>query len=190
MLFTDVEFNRRTRKLGKDLSGQYDKKWLIQHIDGFDENTLWSELLGNNIEDLSNKYLDVKDARNAVMHAHDIHYITFNKTRKLFKKINDEIDILVSEIISSDSNRLNIFDDFNIQLSEALKQQSKTISDTIKPLVDSLRSIFSEIDFQKNTDGIKDLLDEYSDSMKELSKLGLEIKFKNPEIDSDIKKEL
>lgn len=171
-LFTDREFNNKTRAIKVDISWQYSKKWLTQYIRSIDEVTLWGELLGNNIQDLSNHYIEVKDARNDVMHAHDLNYSGYLKIKERFKKINQEIDQLIVKLCTNDGDSFKQFEKFNIHLSEALKEQARMLSEVMKPLteqMDEIKRAFTDLALSSIMDGMRKQLSQLSDLFNQLN---------------------
>lgn len=170
-LFTDREFNSKTRMLGKDVSWQYSKKWIIGYIESLDEITLWNQLLGNNVKELSSNYIEVKDFRNDVMHAHDINYSSYMKIKERFKKINLEIDSLLIRMCHPDGENFEQLKGFNSQLSEVLKEQSKLISEAMKPVSEQMEEIkkaFSDLALSTTMDGMTKQISQLSEMLKQL----------------------
>lgn len=130
-LFTDIEFNKNIKKVFNSnnptaITRNITKDRYIQHISGYVEETPWSQLFGNRVNILVEKYIDIIDARNDVAHAHQFNAAKFNKIKTLFKntlkQLDDEIefletkkksDILVENFNFTFKNLYNSYFEFN-----------------------------------------------------------------------------
>lgn len=141
ILFADAEFDKRIRNLSKEVSWKFSKKWTLKHIESLNENTLWYRLLGINVRELSDNYIDVKDYRNDVMHAHNMNYSRYVKIKETFKKINQGIGFLISNTSNPDGDIFEGLRGFSSKLSEVLKEQSELTSDLAKPIIERIEVI-------------------------------------------------
>ena len=55
---------------------------MLESLQKIDENTLWGDLFGkNSICDLPSRFLNVKNYRNDIMHAHNLNYDKYKKSK-------------------------------------------------------------------------------------------------------------
>lgn len=139
-LFTDRKFNSLARKT-VNTDWQYDKKTILDNINNIEENTLWYQLLSDDVMDLSNNYIFIKNARNDVMHARDINYSRFLKIRRMYKTINKEIDSSILEFRNPKDKNLQEMKYFNILLSEAMSNQAKIAEETMGFMIKQFEKI-------------------------------------------------
>lgn len=79
---------------------KYSKTEINTYLDGLVENTLWDKILSeNDVATLRNRFRDVQQYRNDVMHAHNISREVFGKEKYLFEKINKELDIAIGGLL-------------------------------------------------------------------------------------------
>jgi len=132
LLFADTEFNQKVKQLIKNKSWNFTKSEIISDVNDIDEVTVWDRLVGKDIvPSLRNEFIKVKDYRNHVMHAHNIDYKTYNDIKKLYKKVNTEIDDAIGRVMGK---RSVVTPDYNTSLREALSAFAKALeaSDIIK----------------------------------------------------------
>ncbi|MHC1734515.1 MAG: hypothetical protein AB9921_02450 [Erysipelotrichaceae bacterium] len=154
LLFTDLEFNNKLRKLlGKEFSGNMSKRDVIQFIDRMDEKTLWNELLGSIVPGLSDKPNAIRYARNDIAHAHELDTNTFMDYKKLISGVNSQLDEAIYKF-EGQTDGYKLMEDFNAILNSAILQSKRN----------------SEMHYQ-----IEGILEEYSVSddtlLKSLSEL-------------------
>lgn len=96
-LFLDSEFWNRVKsyvcgnkKTGESWSGYYYE--LKTFLDNENEDLLWDRLLPEQVPLLREKFEEIRLRRNDIMHAHNINKTEFGKTRKIFEKVNQELD--------------------------------------------------------------------------------------------------
>ena len=142
-LFTDYDFVKKIKEtVNNKMTWQFTKKELLQSVDEIDENALWDKILGaTHVTTLRSKFTDVRKYRNDVMHAHNINLSQYKEAKKLFKKINEELDIAIGNLIGTKTENKQIaISNFNHTLGNALKMLQNQIewsqefmtSDTIK----------------------------------------------------------
>lgn len=153
ILFTSKKFNEKIRKfINKDVSWQYSKEWIVAQITSFDETTLWGNLLGNRIPELSDNYIEIREGRNEVMHAHNIDYRNFLKRKNMFNQVNREIDNIIGEITNSEQNSIVQLKGFNQQLSKtvetfgAMNNQISSFNEKLGKAILYLSKDFEQID--------------------------------------------
>ena len=67
------------------------------------EDILWDRLLGeNSVLTLRNNFIEVKDSRNDIMHAHNISYQRYKEIKKLYETILVEIDECLEYLNAND----------------------------------------------------------------------------------------
>lgn len=151
IIFADKNFVTQIKnKVIKGMTWDFTKFELIKEIENIDEDVLWNHLLEETKQtDLPQKFLEIKKYRNDIMHAHNINYESFLYAKKLFNKINKQIDEAIDE------NKPD--KDFNIVFDNALKkpffEQSEMIAlrklqSTIEsmPYLAELRNLQSTIE--------------------------------------------
>ena len=122
LLFTDIKFINAVKAVINDKTWQYTQKEILDSIKSIKENTLWDKIISKStVPTLRESFLEVKQYRNDIMHAHNINFETFDKAKKLFKKINSELDIAIQELDGIDR------ESFNKDLSEAMQEQEKEL---------------------------------------------------------------
>lgn len=96
-LFLDHDFWNRVKgficsnkKTGEGWSGYYYE--LKAFLNKETENPLWDRLLPEQVPSLREQFAEIRFRRNDIMHAHNINKLEYIKTRKLFEKVNQELD--------------------------------------------------------------------------------------------------
>lgn len=124
LLFTDPDFVNTARKMIKeDKSWQFTKAELHSAIDKINEDTLWEHLIGKGtVPTLLENFMFVREYRNDIMHAHNIRYKDYKATQKLFKEINEQLDIEIGKIIAvaNKPSSQPVSTDYNAVLNTAL----------------------------------------------------------------------
>lgn len=174
-LFTDPDFLKNTKTFINSKSTPLSsKKWIIDSIGSFEEKTLWSQLIGDRVIELSENFIDVKDARNDVMHAHDINYSRYKEIKEMYKNINSNFDELIQELYNPMQENYIQIKDFNVRLAEAMKQIASELSSAARPLNSQLEDIaksFSQLGSSLVLNDFKDQLSQLSDSLRHLSQI-------------------
>ena len=120
-LFTDINFNNSVKNIFKNeielKKYNVSKKRFIEIVEGLDENTPWTQLLGNHVPSLIDKYIQVYEVRNKIAHAHNIDYKSFTKFQNLLKNVISELD---DTIRSYETTQENIEVNSNEILSKTL----------------------------------------------------------------------
>ena len=133
---------------------QYTRKEILRNINELDENTLWDKLLGVEcVETLREKFNEIKDYRNDVMHAHNINLKQYRSAKRLFQKVNDELDMAINELMWTEK-----------------KNQSVTINNNFN---NAIRNAFESIQQQINIpteEDLKKTIQMYIASCSELAK--------------------
>ena len=123
MLFSDAIFVKKAKEtVTKTLSWQFTRAELLDALNKLDENKLWTVLLGDDCaKTLCESFSELRNYRNDVMHAHDIGYERFNAAKKLFKIVNNELDLAIGKLIGAKEANTDVTPaDFNSTLSSAL----------------------------------------------------------------------
>jgi hypothetical protein len=174
-LFTDPDFIKSLKTFINSKSTPLSsKKWLINTIGSFEEKTLWSQLIGNRLIELSENFVEVKDARNDVMHAHDITFMRFKEIKEMYKKINGELDQLIKEFYDPKQQSNIQVKDFNVRLAEVMKQLANELSSAVRPLNSQFEDIaksFSQLGSSLILSDFKDQLSQLSDSLRHLAQI-------------------
>ena len=153
-LFTDADFVKKVKEKVNQKTWQYTRKEILRNINELDENTLWDKLLGVEcVETLREKFNEIKDYRNDVMHAHNINLKQYRAAKRLFQKVNDELDMAINELMGTEK-----------------KNQSVTINNNFN---NAIRNAFESIQQQINIpteEDLKKTIQMYIASCSELAK--------------------
>ena len=77
-------------------------KRIIKSLNEIVENTRWNRLIGPSaVSELKNHFVIAKNYRNDTMHAHNINTKTYKDAKRLFEKINDQLDEEIGKIIKT-----------------------------------------------------------------------------------------
>lgn len=193
-LFTDSSFVKKAKDKINKKTWQFTKNEILANIDELDEDILWDTLLGVEcVETLRKNFNEVKRYRNDVMHAHNIDMRQSKAAKKLFHKINDELDDAIQELIGAkEENELITPDDnFNNILGKALTSLHYQIDtdglySAAESFIDGLQiyhSIDSELLKKKLPKYIKFYSQFYKDFVRE--KTDLENSIHNNETDEE-----
>lgn len=120
ILFVDEKFSQDILKWMNSNKHLMSKDEILKYIKNHDEEALWSKLFSKSDDDiLKENYILVKTIRNDVMHAHNINYKTYSIAKKLFEQLNEQLDNEIDNCGITESRK----NQFNITLSEKLKEQ-------------------------------------------------------------------
>lgn len=76
------------------------KKDLIEKLKEEKETTLWKELFGSKYSEIPNSFFKIKDARNDVMHAHNITYSQYSDTKSTIIHANSILQKIIDDILT------------------------------------------------------------------------------------------
>jgi len=126
MLFIDDGFMSAAKTIIKETKREtFSKEEIIHILESIDEKTVWDKLLGKNIvPTLRKEYQFVREARNDIMHSHDIRWGKYQKAEKLIRKINRELDEAIDDVQIKE-NITKSQHNFNKTLSDALRVQEQ-----------------------------------------------------------------
>lgn len=154
-LFTDSTFVKGVKEKVNQKTWQFTRDELIKSVAELEENVLWDTLLGSECVNTLRKSFDkVKLYRNDVMHAHNIDLTQFRAAKRLFGKVNAELDVAIGELIGSrEENAESIHSDFNGALSAALENWQKqsglgdaiSATETLNRVLEAYPSISTEV---------------------------------------------
>lgn len=134
-LFIDPNFIKVTKTMiNSKLPPLSNKKKILDSIESIEEKTLWNDLIGNHIIGLSEKYIEVKNARNAVMHAHNINYSRYKEIKELYENINSELDQQIQDFYNPEKDKYDQIAVFNTRLDEIMKQLAADITSVTRPI--------------------------------------------------------
>lgn len=120
LLFTDRGFTKDVKEKIKKMNLTFSKQELFEIIKEIKEETLWNKLIDDNIlVELKNNFLKVKQLRNDVMHAHNIHTKDFFDSKNLFQKINLELDEEIKKL-KEEPDECMVKSEFNKYLFETI----------------------------------------------------------------------
>ena len=180
LLFIDQVFMGKVKeKLNKQNREEFSKAGVIAVIESIDENTLWDVLLGkDSVPTLRKRFDIVREYRNDVMHSHHITWKRFKDIMSLYKKVNDELNLALSDIEVTESKAKPTF---NKTLEGALQNQKQLLSfeNSFKPIFEYVYKL-SELDakkFNASLDALKSMseisynFDLYSEMRRSLEDL-------------------
>ena len=151
-LFTDVNFINKVKEQVNSKTWKFTRNELIATINDLEEDTLWDALPGTErVKTLCEKFNDLRIYRNDIMHAHNISWEQFKVAKRLFQKVNMELDIAIEELIDAkEENETMIPADFNIKLRSALmsiqKQSTPDLREKWDAFLISLQNSSSQTD--------------------------------------------
>lgn len=144
-LFSDSDFVKKVKEQINKKTWNFTRDELIACIESLKENTLWDTLLGTErVKTLRKKFNELRNYRNDVMHAHNINLNQFKLAKRLFQKVNAELDIAIRELIGAkEENEPTTPVDFNRKLSSALMslQDYSSIDDLSSKLNSTIMSL-------------------------------------------------
>lgn len=127
MLFSDSNYVTEAKKIVNSNTPAYSKYDILKRLSDISESTIWDKLFKGEYSYISEKFLDIKNGRNKVMHSRNITYSEFsgiknnlNKSNKLLKEI--ELDLLDKN--SSNNDSVNIIEEAIKHVSEAVAAMS------------------------------------------------------------------
>lgn len=158
LLFSDSKFVENTRRSVNAKTWQFTKDEILATLQHISENTLWDKLIGeNSVPLLRSDFVNVKDFRNDIMHAHSMSSSSFSSAMKLIKKINEQLDVEIGKIIveKEKSPETQVGEDFNTATSVAIRDMDA--AKQIKILQEQLLRIQTV-----NVDGLVPNFNEYN----------------------------
>ena len=154
LMFTDDAFIKSVRTTVNDKTWAFTKDEIIESLKNIEETTKWDSLIGvDSVVNLKTNFVAVKNYRNDTMHAHNISSKTYKEAKKLFGKINEQLDEEIGKIIKIAEEEPEKMDNsqFNSELSLAIKELDLTqqlrelIHITQSPEMLAIRQQLSEI---------------------------------------------
>ena len=144
-LFVDTSFGKRVKdELGK-LGRLPEKAELTAIVQSVDEDSVWTRYFKNeDMPTIRKHHYEIKDYRNAVMHAHQMSKEEFNSAKNLLTKANNELDLYISEMLNGE---LLQYADITSSLQGILVPQMKSISESLR----GLSEILKDYEFSKVT---------------------------------------
>lgn len=153
LMFTDDNFVKSVRTTVNNKTWNFTKDEIIKSLTGISESTKWDVLIGSDsVPELKDNFIKAKDYRNDTMHAHNIDAKTFKSAKKLFEKINVQLDTEIGKIIKIAEEDPKTIEDsqFNSELNLAIqeldwqKQLREIISAVQSPEIVALRHQLTE----------------------------------------------
>lgn len=113
---------------------------LIKMIQQMDETSIWRNIVGEEYKYIEGAFLEIKNARNDVMHNHLITYADYKNAKTvLIKAIEELTRIIQDKIIANNSNYLQ-----TVNIFEALSVVAKTVEAAITGLYRAANSDISQ----------------------------------------------
>ena len=121
-LFCDSNFVKCVKEKINQKTWQFTRDELLALIKELNENTLWNELLGRDcVKTLRKRFGELRTCRNDVMHAHNINLTQYQLAKRLFQKVNTELDVAIGKLIGAkEENEPVTPTNFNSTLGSAL----------------------------------------------------------------------
>lgn len=117
LLFTDTDFVTEVRK--RVNKNTYSKYQIANEIQSIDEKTLWNKLSGDDyVPSLDKTFLQLKEYRNDVMHAHNINYDRYLIEKKLYDTANNNITDAINKL---EGGKVTVPDNFNANLAAGMQ---------------------------------------------------------------------
>jgi len=128
--FTDPQFSESIKSLvqnrnvtHKDLIGKLFEQ----------ENTLWKQLFDNSYAEVADSFIEIKEIRNNVMHANNMDYYSYTKSKELLTKINQQLENIINELLKGS---LIIPDSSSTKLTELIESVEENSALSEKEKVD------------------------------------------------------
>lgn len=150
LLFVDDDFNKNVKTAIN--KGTYSKNEILNKINELQETTTWDKIVGTkNLSIVKDKFLEIKDFRNGIMHARNITYEDFKCQKQLFEKMVKELNQAINLLINSPVNK---------ELSEHIVELfHKGLQALLESTLSVANNFISQIDFDNMG---KYLLSKYS----------------------------
>ncbi len=78
------------------------KNELIEEIRKLEEDTIWNALFKDCNNFISNHFLEIREHRNDIMHAHNISYLSYTNALKIIKKANNILEEVIKKCLSNE----------------------------------------------------------------------------------------
>ena len=128
--FTDPQFSESIKSLvqnrnvtHKDLIGKLFEQ----------ENTLWKQLFDNSYAEVADSFIEIKKIINNVMHANNMDYYSYTKSKELLTKINQQLENIINELLKGS---LIIPDSSSTKLTELIESVEENSALSEKEKVD------------------------------------------------------
>ena len=141
LMFTDENFIKSVKTTVNDKTWAFTKDEIIKSLNEIVENTRWNRLIGPSaVSELKNHFVIAKNYRNDTMHAHNINTKTYKDAKRLFEKINDQLDEEIGKIIKTAEEEPEKLEDskFNTELNLAI--QELDLAKQLREIVASVQS--------------------------------------------------
>ena len=107
------------------------------------ENTLWKQLFDNSYAEVADSFIEIKEIRNNVMHANNMDYYSYTKSKELLTKINQQLENIINELLKGS---LIIPDSSSTKLTELIEsvEENSTLSEKEKVdlIMEGIQKIF------------------------------------------------
>lgn len=143
LLFTDEKFVKEVKSQINSKSWKFTKSEILSSVKDISEETVWSHLIGEDaVPQLKQDFIAVKNYRNDVMHAHNIDAKTFRTIKKLFIKINKQLDTEIGKIIYVAETHPTVEEStYNADLNKAITERNRALLLQVLAQVPSPRAL-------------------------------------------------
>lgn len=106
-LFIDNKFVTNTTKIVNKAAkeNKLTKDYIVEQLNSVEEEPIWEKLIGKyNLTCISENFIDIKNYRNDIMHAHNINYRDYSIAKTMIENANNELGLGISQYyINNDS---------------------------------------------------------------------------------------
>lgn len=162
ILFSDEKFVNSAKKSINDRTWKFTKTEILAALQEIPESTFWDKVIGEDaVSSLRSGFVQVKDYRNDIMHAHNMTNTLYNSALVLIKKINEQLDKEIEKVfvdkrdaVQSVSNQ-----NFNVALSDAIKYfDAEEVSRSLQEHLAVFQTTVSAL----KDNGVAAILEEYA----------------------------
>lgn len=149
LLFTDTDFVKAVRSSVHEKSWKFTKTEIIETLRGIEEKTVWDELIGKNVVPLlRTDFLQVKNFRNDVMHAHNMSAKDYADALKLITIVNEHLSEEINKFIVEGQQDIKIEGEksFDEALGDMLRADTKKGEKSLQEQVRELHEVFSSLE--------------------------------------------
>lgn len=165
LLFVDDDFCQKVRKKLNN-PGIFSRNELLKEIDNFNEITTWDKIVGtDNLSVIKDKFLDIKDYRNGVMHARNITYEEFKRQKSLFEEITKELNDTINALLKHPVNKEHA--EFAVEsMFKGMKSVISDVQDALNALAAQILLSNMNLLFSSNKSDSIDLVDDSKNESK------------------------
>lgn len=179
-LFTTEFFNTECKTIINSKDHRYSKKELINKLSSVKEETIWGKLVGvSKLDILQENYLEIKNYRNDVMHAHNMPSGKYSKIKDLMNRVLIKLDLLINKmfgIAPDQSGKVSEYSKIGKLVNEKFTEyvESETYKNYQQNVIKLMSELnYSSVDFDK-MNYFMSYLQRYGNKLKELEDKNLD----------------